>query len=127
MERGKKEDWAERSSDLSAILRRSHLAQGKGEATESDYLLEETFAGQKLQGPRTAVLRKSMEPVLDSKALKLGSVSSLHTSHFSLEKWVDLHGSCASVLASIPLASFCGLFSFENAAPGPFSLSKLIE
>lgn len=89
--------------------------------------LEETFAGQKFQGHRTAVLRKSMEPVLDSKALMLGSVSSLHTSHFSLEKWVDLHGSCASSLASIPLASFCGLFSFEIATPGSFSLSKLIE
>ena len=81
---------------------------------------------QKFQGPRTAVLRKSMGPGLDSKAPMLGSVSSWH-SHFSLEKCVDLHGSCASSLAGIPLASFCRLFPFENATPGSCSSSKLIE
>lgn len=88
--------------------------------------LEETFAGQKFQGHRSAVLRKSMEPVLDSKALMLGSVSSLHTSHFSLEKWVDLHGSCASSLASVPhlwqaslLPASVGYFHLRLPPQGP--------
>ena len=90
MERGKKEDWAERSSDLSAVLRRSPLAQGKGEATESECLLQESFAGRSFKVLGLLCSGRAWGPVWTQRP-RCWALSALGTLTFLLRSaWISM-------------------------------------
>lgn len=71
------EDWVGRSSDVSATLRKSHLAQGRG--IDNDYLVEGSFAGQNFQVLSLPLCQESIALTQMLKwiaqALWLGAVS----------------------------------------------------